>query len=109
MKKLIVLSLLMLSACGKGATGNPGESIVGPKGDDGSPGTVITPINLCPGFVPSYPNVFPEYALCIQGNLYGVYSANGGFLVKMPPGTYSSNGINASCTLTVGANCAVSH
>lgn len=91
----------------KGNTGNTGPT--GPQGPAGTPGTVITTVELCTGFVPSYPNVFPEYALCIGGNLWGVYSANGGFLAELPPGTYNSNGINASCTLVVHSNCVVTH
>ena len=70
-------------------------------------GTTVTPVQLCPGFTPSYPSVFPEYGLCINNNFYGVYSANDGFWSLLPPGTYSSDGINASCTLVIGANCTV--
>jgi hypothetical protein len=91
-----------------GATGAPGAE--GPQGTAGTPGTAITVVQLCPAsFVPSYPNTFPEQALCIDNVLYGVYSAQGGFLAELPPGTYSSDGINASCTLTVEANCEVSN
>jgi hypothetical protein len=39
--------------------------------------------------------------------MYGVYSDNGGFLSELPPGEYSSDGINASCSFTIGANCSV--
>lgn len=95
MNMLTVLSfLLILSACGPtGGTGGQGPT--------GTSGTIITIVQLCPGFVPSYPNVFPEVAECINGKLYGVYSANGGFLSALPSGTYSSNGIGASCNLTI--------
>lgn len=110
MKQIIVLSILItLAACGKtGPKGDPGESVVGPQGAPGSDAAQITPVELCPGFVPKYPYSFPEYGLCIDNQLYGVYSANGGFLALLPPGTYSSNGINASCNLTVASNCRVS-
>lgn len=91
---------------GTGATGQPGAS--GPTGADGTPGSTISLIQLCASsFVPTYPSVFPEYALCLEGQLYGVYSANGGFLALLPPGQYSSDGINASCTFTILPNCVI--
>ena len=91
-----------------GPTGGVGQE--GPTGPQGTPGTQITIVQLCPAtFVPTYPTTFPEVALCISNQLYGVYSANDGFLSLLPPGTYVSNGIGASCTVTVGANCEVIH
>lgn len=89
-----------------GAPGATGPQ--GPTGPAGSPGTQITVVTLCPG-VTSYPGVFVEIALCMNNNLYGVYSANGGFLTYFPPGNYSSNGIGSSCNLTIQPNCIVSH
>ena len=79
----------------------------GPQGDPGQPGTQITTIQFCKGITPTYPSTFPEIGICIDNQLYAVYSANGGFMVLVTPGTYSSNGINASCTFTVGPNCEV--
>lgn len=77
-------------------------------GLNGAPGTVITPVQLCPGTT-SYPSVFLEYALCVSGQLYGVYSVNGGFLALLPPGNYNSNAVGSSCTFAIGANCQVSY
>lgn len=95
-----------------GATGNTGsQGDVGPQGPQGTPGqdaTPITVVQFCPGVVPSYPNAFPEVGLCLNGSLYGVYSANGGFMAYLPPGRYSSDGINDSCTFIISANCGVS-
>jgi len=88
-----------------GATGPQGEQ--GTAGANGANGTSITPIQFCAGFTPSYPGTFPEYGLCLGGVMYGVYSANDGFLAELPPGVYSSDGINASCTFTIGQNCQV--
>lgn len=96
--------------------GAPGQSIVGPagpqgeQGPQGSPGQdaiPVTVVQFCPGYTPVYPNAFPEVGVCISGQLYGVYSANDGFMALLTPGTYSSNGINASCTFTIGPNCQV--
>lgn len=91
-----------------GPKGDPGQSIEGPAGSPGQPGTQITTIQFCQGITPTYPSTFPEIGICIANQLYAVYSANGGFMVFLTPGTYSSNGINASCTFTVGDNCEVS-
>jgi hypothetical protein len=88
-----------------GATGSQGPQ--GPSGSPGTNGTVVNIIQLCPGFTPTYPSSFPEVALCIDNQLYGVYSANDGFLSLLTPGTYTSDGINASCTLTILPNCVV--
>lgn len=86
-----------------GADGQDGED-----GEDGEDGTVVTVHQFCPAsHVPSYPSTFPEVGMCIGNKMYGVYSANGGFLVFMPPGTYSSNGINSSCTFILQANCRI--
>ena len=86
-----------------GATGATGAS-----GTNGTNGTVITPIQFCENFTPTYPSSFPEYGLVINGVVYGVYSQNGGFLAELPPGEYSSDGINASCNFTINANGTVS-
>lgn len=94
MKFIILISFLALAACAgpKGAPGIPGIN--------GRDGTVINLVKLCPD-MSAYPNTFPEYAMCIDNKLYGVYSANGGFLTYLPDGQYSSNGINSSCTFTI--------
>lgn len=117
----MILLTIYCSACGKqpqqgpqgvsgsiGAQGMTGaQGIKGPTGSPGTDAATVRTVELCPGFVPSYPNSFPEYALCIQGNLWGVYSDHGGFLTELPPGAYSSDGINASCNLLIEANCQV--
>lgn len=80
----------------------------GTDGAPGTPGTVIQSIQLCPGTT-VYPSKFIEVAFCMNNTLYGVYSANDGFMTELPPGTYGSNGINASCNFTIAANCVVNH
>lgn len=91
-----------------GATGSQGPQ--GPAGASGANGidtTPITVVNLCPGT--SNYGVFVEIALCLNNNLYAVYSANGGFLTYLAPGGYSSNAIGSACSLTVQPNCVVTH
>ena len=119
MKKAIVISmLLVLGACGQqgvvetgatGATGAQGpQGNTGATGPAGANGTAITVVQLCPG-TPVYPSAFIETALCINNQLYGVYSANDGFLTLLPPGAYTSDGIGASCNLTIQPNCVVTN
>lgn len=121
MKYIVFVMALALSGC-SGETGPVGASgkngaiggvgSTGPAGDQGvqgpagADGTVITMVKLCPG-TPSH-SVFVEYAMCINGNLYGVYSANGGFLALLSNGSYTSDGIGADCCLTING-CTVAH
>jgi Collagen triple helix repeat (20 copies) len=99
-----------------GAAGANGQSIVGPQGPagingtNGTNGTNATPVTVvqfCPNDTPTYPSTFPEYGICLSGQLYGVYSANGGFLALLPPGQYISNAIGSTCTFTIQANCII--
>jgi len=95
-----------------GSPGVPGLSIVGPSGPQGpagqpgAPGTQISIVQFCSGTT-TYPITFSEVGFCIDGNLYATYSANDGFSSLIPPGQYQSNGINSSCTFTVGASCQI--
>lgn len=87
-----------------GAQGPAGQDGVngrdGTNGLDGSDGSSISVVKLCPGET-VYPSVFVEVALRIDGKLYAVYSLNGGFLVYLPPGRYTSNGVGSACNFTV--------
>ena len=93
---------------------NGSQGLQGPQGPQGAsgpagvPGTEITPIQFCAGFTPDYPTTFPEVGFLIAGVVYGVYSANDGFLAPLPPGVYSSNGIGASCTFTINIDGSIS-
>ncbi len=87
----------------QGLPGLAGQSVTGPAGSDG---TIVTPVQFCPG-TPSYPSTFIESGLCINGKIYAVYSANDGFLTYLPTGSYSSNAINSRCNFTVLSNCGV--
>lgn len=96
-----------MAGCAKPKDGEQG--VQGEKGNPGPVGTdgrIATVVQLCTGTT-TYSNVFVEVALCINNELYGVYSANGGFLTKLPPGNYSSNAIGSACNLQVLANCVV--
>lgn len=89
-----------------GATGSPGST--GPQGVPGAPGTQVSAVQFCPGYVPTYPTVFPEVGLCINGKLYAEYYAPpSSGLVYIPPGYYSSTQTGAPCNFTVKPNCVV--
>lgn len=132
MKLLVVLSCLLLAACGQVSQGPAGKdgsscsvqtlssSTVLPNGGsliqctngtssliangtNGTPGTVMAPLQFCPG-TPSYPSKFIEVGFVINGSVYAVYSANGGFMALIPPGNYTSNGIGSSCNFTLNAD-----
>lgn len=89
-----------------GQDGNDGSD--GTDGTNGTNATPITVVNLCPG-VTSYPSTFVEVAFCMNNELYAVYSQNNGFLVKLPPGNYTSNAHGSTCTLIVQPNCVITH
>lgn len=103
----VLLFAFAISACSvEGPASSQGVS--GLIGKDGQDATPVTVVKLCPGTT-TYPNVFIEVALCIQGSLYGVYSLNNGFLVELVPGNYTSNALGSACNLTVEANCVITH
>lgn len=79
----------------------------GTPGANGTPGTVVKPLRLCPG-TQQYPSTFIEVAFCIQDTLYAAYSIPGAFLTELPPGAYSSTGVGSSCSFNVGAHCQIS-
>lgn len=91
----------------KGDDGDRGHD--GDDGHDGEDSSPITMVKLCPETTSYSGHIFVEYGICMNHQLWGVYSANGGFLSYFPPGAYSSAGIGSSCNLTIGSNCSVSH
>lgn len=92
------------SAGAPGAQGPAGDR--GPTGEPGQDATGVSVVALCPGST-VYPSTFVEVAFCIDGRLYGTYSANGGFSTELVPGAYLSNAIGSSCNFSVLANCEV--
>lgn len=92
----------------QGVTGNTGS--IGPQGIQGVPGSSVTTVKFCDDYVPVYPSSFPEYGLCIDNKLYGVYysSSLGVFLAYLPPGRYQSTNNSQACIFTVTSGCEVS-
>ena len=93
----------------KGDTGNTGE--VGPQGIQGvqgTPGTSVSVVLFCSNKTTSYPSSFPEYGLCINNRLYGVFWDNkNSWLAEIPPGTYRSTSTSAACDFQVKPNCII--
>lgn len=85
---------------------NGSNGLNGSNGANGQDAAPVTFVQLCPGV--STHAVFVEVGLCLQGRLYGVYSANGGFMTYLADGAYSSNAIGSACNLTI-TGCVVSH
>lgn len=119
---IFVALVLVLTACNghDGQTGAPGASITGPTGATGAAGhdgatgpqgnpginaSPVTVVQLCPGM--SNYGTFVEVGFCIQGQLYGTYSANGGFSTLLAPGAYNSNAVGSACNFTVLNNCQI--
>lgn len=90
----------------RGAAGPQGET--GPAGERGLPGPEehFTTVRFC-AQPSTYPTLFAEYGICTGGHLYAVYSIPNAFLTLIPPGRYSSTGINSTCNFTVLPNCVV--
>jgi hypothetical protein len=85
-----------------GADGRDGQD--GQNGTNGRNANVDT-VQLCPGAV-IYPSNFPEYGLCINDMLYGVYSSQAqAFLAALPPGLYSSTSTTTPCNFSVLPHC----
>lgn len=103
---LVVMWLVFsaVSCSPKAKNGSPG--LQGPPGETGEDAD-ITVVQLCKSCTTHYPDTFAEVAFCVNDKLYATYSANGGFSVEMPPGQYSSNGINCSCVMTVLPHCEI--
>jgi len=97
---LIATSLFILSCGGpQGATGPQGEPGVSP---------IPEPIKFCPSYTGKYPGPFPEYGICLSGNIYAVYWDNkNAWLAQVYPGRYKSTSTSAPCTFTVEPNCVI--
>lgn len=108
LKICLITTVLFLAGCGhQGSVGANGAQ--GIQGNTGAQGPAPTMIQFCPGFTPTYPSVFPEVALCVNGSLYAILDPSNSvdYLTLIPPGAYSSTATGASCSFTVLANCQI--
>lgn len=103
---------LTSASCAKPKDGSPGlqgaTGAVGPQGPSGAAAAETT-VQFCPNAGPTaYPNTFPEYGLCINGNIFAVYyDGKNAWLAEIVPGYYASTSTSAPCNFTVSANCQV--
>lgn len=93
-----------------GQTGSIGpQGPIGNTGPQGVAGTSIITVQFCQNFTSTYPSSFPEYGLCINNQLYGVYwDVNlGAFLAYLPPGLYKSTNASEACVFSVVQGCEI--
>lgn len=104
-----------LITCANGSTlitnGVPGQ--VGATGSQGTPGvnaSSVTAVQFCPNVTTTYPSSFPEFGLCLQGSIYGVYwNGTDTWLAEIVPGDYTSTSSTSPCNFTVTTNCGISN
>jgi len=69
---------------------------------------MVTTVQLCPGTT-SYPNSFPEQALCIDNQLFGVFfDGQNAWLSLLAPGNYRSTSTTNPCSFAVVTGCQIS-
>lgn len=97
-----------LVSCPDGSSQMITDGSNGIQGQPGSPGTIVTSVQFCASYAASYPNAFPETAICLNENLYAVYwDSRNAWFALIPPGYYSSTSTSAPCRFIVTANCQV--
>ena len=107
MKKILIATLVLLTACGKqepkdGKDGIDGVTTIVTQTVTQEP--EITMVQLCKG-TPSY-GMFFEFAQCIDHKLYAVYwNGKDAFLAELPPGEYRSTSTGLGCSFTVIKQC----
>lgn len=90
-----------------GAVGPVGSQ--GPIGVPGANAQSVSMVQFCKGSSSYSASTFLEYGMVIGNNVYGVYSANGGFWAYLPPGYYNSNAIGSNCNFTINSNGTISN
>lgn len=97
MKKLIVLCLI-LSAC----AGSKGD-----LGATGANGAAVTVVTFCPGTTPPPLSTFPVTGLCINNQVYGIYTSSTSFLGVLPVGSYNAASIDSACSFNILPDCVI--
>ena len=108
-----VLTLSLTSQTPNGGTllsCTDGTSALIFNGSNGTPGTVIGIVQLCPTQgVPTYGN-WPEVGFCINNVLYGLFQDNKGNLenTTLSSGNYNDLANNTTCHLVING-CSISN
>lgn len=94
--------------CPDGTSTNVYNGTAGAVGPAGTPGTLVVAVEFCPSLGDTvYPSSFPEYGLCIEGNIYAVYwSGTQAFMAEVVPGVYDSTSPQG-CSFTVATDCSI--
>lgn len=123
---LLVQGLFLLVACGDPGstttyvvppktctvvTNTTGSTISCPDGSSAFiPNNNVTMVQFCSNYSgTTYPTSFPEFGLCLNNLLYGVYwDGHNSWLAEIVPGYYLSTSTSAPCNFHVLPNCGVS-
>lgn len=120
---LLVQGLFLLVACGDSGssvsnfkptyctvvTNGSGTTISCPDGSSAKiPGNNVSTVLFCANTTTTYLTSFPEFGLCINNLLYGVYwDGHNSWLAQIVPGYYLSTSTSAPCNFHVLPNCGV--
>lgn len=90
-------------------TNGSGSTISCPDGSSVTlPSQNLTMVQFCSNYSTSYPTSFPEFGLCLNNLLYGVYwDGHNAWLAQIVPGYYLSTSTSAPCNFHVLPNCGV--
>lgn len=104
--KLLLLASIAVLAMGCDLTGQQAQPSNNPAPVAPTLPDDTYSIELCPA---NTMNGVPEYALCIDKELYGVSTSNGGFMYPLPAGVYHLGSVQMGnqCNFTIGTKCNV--
>lgn len=96
-----------------GDKGNDGmngrDGVDGKDGVDGVDGISVPPVTGVRFCAEGVSSSFPEYGICIDGDIYAVYwSGKNSWLTKIVPGKYQTTTDFGNCTFTVQPKCVIS-
>lgn len=101
MPKMTWLFILLIVGCG---SGNPSYTIA----PDPVLPPVTTTVKFCVGQTTSYPTSFPEYGLCLDNIIYGVFwDGHNAWWAQIPKGNYISTSTGLQCNFKVLDNCVI--
>jgi hypothetical protein len=97
-----------LILCPDGSQVEVSNGLNGTNGVNGKDAPSVSTVQFCPSVTTNYPTTFPEYGICIDNSIYGVYwDGRNAWLALIPSGYYASTSTTAPCNFTVLTNCQV--
>lgn len=90
-------------------TNGSGSTITCPDGSSVQiPVQNLNMVQFCSNYNTTYPTSFPEFGICLNNLLYGVYwDGHNAWLAEIVPGYYLSTSTSAPCNFHVLTNCGV--